>query len=55
MPGYGGCVQHEYNKIASTFGKAAQASYIEALNLKHHPPTRLKTEDTYTANDYYAG
>merc|ERR1711988_1319650 len=55
MPGYGGCVQHEYNKIASTFGKAAQASYIEALNLKSHPPTGLKKEDTYTANDYYVG
>lgn len=55
MPGYGGCVQHEYNKIAATFGKAAQASYIEALNLKHHPPTGLKVEETYTANDYYAG
>jgi len=55
MPGYGGCVQHEYNKIASTFGKAAQASYIEALNLKSHPPSGLKREDTYTANDYYVG
>merc|ERR1711871_138323 len=54
MPGYGGCVQHEYNKIASTFGKAAQASYIEALNLKKHPPEGLKRDDTYTANDYYA-
>merc|ERR1711871_1005004 len=55
MPGYGGCVQHEYNKIASTFGKAAQASYIEALNLKRHPPDGLKREDTYTANDFYVG
>lgn len=55
MPGYGGCVQHEYNKIASTFGKAAQASYIEALNMKNHPATGLKKEDTYTANDYYVG
>jgi len=55
MPGYGGCVQHEYNKIASTFGKAAQASYIEALNLKHKPPQSLKKEDTYTANDFYVG
>jgi len=55
MPGYGGCVQHEYNKIANTFGKAAQASYIEALNLKHQPPQSLKKEDTYTANDYYVG
>jgi len=55
MPGYGGCVQHEYNKIAATFGKAAQASYIEALNLKNHPPASLKREETYTANDYYAG
>jgi len=48
-------VQHEYNKIASTFGKAAQASYIEALNLKHQPPQSLKREDTYTANDFYVG
>merc|ERR1711998_266366 len=55
MPGYGGCVQHEYNKIASTFGKAAQASYIEALNLKHSPPQPLKREETFTANDYYVG
>jgi Ca2+-binding EF-hand superfamily protein len=55
MPGYGGCVQHEYNKIANTFGKAAQASYIEALNLKYQPPNPLKKEDTYTANDYYVG
>jgi len=55
MPGYGGCVQHEYNKIASTFGKAAQASYIEALNLKHSPPQPLQKEETYTANDYYVG
>jgi hypothetical protein len=55
MPGYGGCVQHEYNKIASTFGKAAQASYIEALNMKRAPRAGLKMEDTYTANDYYVG
>merc|ERR1711934_673069 len=55
MPGYGGCVQHEYSKIASTFGKAAQASYIEALNLKYQPPQSLKREDTYTANDFYVG
>jgi len=53
MPGYGGCVQHEYNKMGSTFGKAAQASYIDALNLKHHPRNGLKKEDQYTANDFY--
>merc|ERR1712100_350187 len=54
-PGYGGCVQHEYNKIASTFGKAAQASYIESLNMKSNPRASLKCEETYTANDYYVG
>merc|ERR1711934_702919 len=55
MPGYGGCVQHEYSKIASTFGKAAQASYIESLNMKSNPRASLKCEETYTANDYYVG
>jgi len=55
MPGYGGCVQHEYNKIATTFGKSAQASYIEALNLKRNPRDPLSQEDLYTANDYYVG
>merc|ERR1711934_391273 len=55
MPGYGGCVQHEYSKIASTFGKAAQASYIESLNMKSNPRSSLKCEETYTANDYYVG
>jgi len=55
MPGYGGCVQHEYNKIASTFGKAAQSSYIESLNMKRNPRGSLKVEETYTANDYYVG
>merc|ERR1711904_295298 len=55
MPGYGGCVQHEYSKIASTFGKAAQASYIESLNMKSSPPQPLQEEETYTANDHYVG
>merc|ERR1711904_253213 len=55
MPGYGGCVQHEYSKIASTFGKAAQSSYIESLNMKSNPRASLKCEETYTANDYYVG
>jgi len=48
-------VQHEYNKIASTFGKAAQSSYIESLNMKRNPRGSLKVEETYTANDYYVG
>merc|ERR1711966_163251 len=55
MPGYSGAVQHEYNKIGATFGKAAQSSYIEAMNLKHVPRAALQVEEQFTANDYYVG
>jgi len=53
MPGYSGTVQHEYNKIGATFGKAVQSSYIEAMNFKSNPRSALQTEEQFTANDYY--
>jgi len=54
MPGYGGTVQHEYNVVGSTYGKAAQEAYIKSINMKHHPQPPLQREEQYTANDYYS-
>jgi len=54
MPGYGGSIQHEYNQIAMTFGKAARVSHTTASNFKHFPREKLNPRDTFTANDFYA-
>jgi len=54
MPGYGGSIQHEYNQIAMTFGKAARVSHTTAHNYKLNPRPKLELSQTFTANDYYA-
>jgi Ca2+-binding EF-hand superfamily protein len=54
MPGYGGSIQHEYNQIAMTFGKAARISHTTAYNYKINPRPPLQAEQTFTANDFYA-
>eukprot|EP00657_Telonema_sp_P-1_P009764 TRINITY_DN4008_c0_g1_i1.p1 TRINITY_DN4008_c0_g1~~TRINITY_DN4008_c0_g1_i1.p1 ORF type:complete len:153 (+),score=36.35 TRINITY_DN4008_c0_g1_i1:216-674(+) len=54
MPGYSGSIQHEYNQIAMTFGKAARVSHTTAFNSKMHPRPKLEPQETFTANDFYA-
>jgi len=54
MPGYGGSIQHEYNQIAMTFGKAARVSHTMASNNKINPRKKLDPRETFTANDFYA-
>jgi len=54
MPGYGGSIQHEYNQIAMTFGKAARVSHTTASNNKMNPRKALDPRETFTANDFYA-
>merc|ERR1712166_1233947 len=54
MPGYGGSIQHEYNQIAMTFGKAARAAHTTASNNKANPRKKLDPRETFTANDFYA-
>jgi len=54
MPGYGGSIQHEYNQIAMTFGKAARVSHTTAFNYKNNPRPKLDPRATFTANDFYA-
>jgi len=54
MPGYGGSIQHEYNQIAMTFGKAARVSHTTAYNYKSNPRPKLEPFQTFTANDFYA-
>jgi hypothetical protein len=54
MPGYSGCVQHEYNQLGMTYGKAARYALTMAANHKKAPRERLEMEATFNANDFYA-